>query len=130
MALATSTVTAALPVADTDRAKEFYSDRLGLAFRGTNAEGSLLYDLGGGASLMLLPREAGTQNPSTALTWEVADVVVGGRRPRGRAASFRGLRPARLEDGRPRRRDGGERAAWFQDPDGNVLCVHDRSALA
>jgi catechol 2,3-dioxygenase-like lactoylglutathione lyase family enzyme len=125
MTLASSAVTAALPVTDTERAKEFYSDRLGLAFRETNAEGSLLYDLGGGASLMLLPRETGTQNPSTALTWEVDDVAAEVADLQSRGVAFEdydlpGLRTvdhvAQME---------GERAAWFLDPDGNVLCIHE-----
>src|SRR6476661_651522 len=62
MSLATSAVTTLLPVTDTGRAKEFYSDRLGLPYEGTNAEGSLMYRLGGGTMLWLLPRETGSQN--------------------------------------------------------------------
>ena len=127
MALATSSVTTALPVTDTGRAKEFYSDRLGLAFRETNAEGSLLYDLGGGASLMLLPREAGTQNPSTALTWEVDDVVAEVVDLESRGVRFEDYDQPGLTTVDHVAEMEGERAAWFLDPDGNVLCIHDSS---
>src|SRR5699024_454992 len=74
MALSTSTIATMLPVTDTSRAQEFYSDRLALPLQGTDGEGGLRYQLGGGTMLVLLPREAGTQNPSTAISWEVTDL--------------------------------------------------------
>jgi catechol 2,3-dioxygenase-like lactoylglutathione lyase family enzyme len=125
MALSTSAVTAALPVTDTGRAREFYSERLGLALRETNAEGSLVYDLDGGARLMLLPREAGTQNPSTALTWEVADVATELADLQERGVAFEDYDLPGLTTVDHVADLDGERAAWFLDPDGNVLCIHE-----
>ncbi len=125
MSLATSAVSTLLPVTDTARAKEFYSDRLGLSFEGTNAEGSLMYQLGGGTKLLLLPREAGTQNPSTALTWEVGDVRAEVADLEGRGVVFEDYDLPGLKTVDHVAEMEGERAAWFMDPDHNVLCIHE-----
>ena len=122
MSLATSAVAALLPVADIDRAKGFY-DRLDLPFLGTNDEGSLMYQLSG-ATLILLPRDAGTQNSSTALTWEVADVAAEIADLEGRGVVFEDYDLPGLKTVDHIAEMGGEKAAWFKDPDGNVLCVH------
>ena len=124
MSLATSAVSALLPVADTARAKEFY-DKLDLPFLGTNDEGSLMYQLSGGAMLMLLPREAGTQNPSTALTWEVSDVRSELKDLESRGVVFEDYDLPGLKTVDHIAELGGTRSAWFLDPDGNVLCVHE-----
>jgi len=122
MSLATSAVSALLPVTDTGRAREFY-DRLGLAYQGTNAEGSLIYQLSG-ATLLLLPREQGSQNPSTALTWEVADVAAELADLESRGVVFEDYDLPDLKTVDHIAELGGEKAAWFLDPDGNVLCLH------
>ncbi|GAA2731823.1 glyoxalase/bleomycin resistance/dioxygenase family protein [Pedococcus aerophilus] len=125
MSLAMSAVATMLPVTDIDRAKEFYSDRLGLPFQGTNAEGSLMYELSGGTVLMLLPREGGSQNPSTALTWEVPDVAAEITELEGRGVVFEDYDLPGLQTEGHIADLAGERAAWFVDPDGNVLCIHE-----
>jgi catechol 2,3-dioxygenase-like lactoylglutathione lyase family enzyme len=124
MSLATSAVTTLLPVADIDRAKGFY-DRLDLPFLGTNDEGSLMYQLSGGATLMLLPREAGTQNPSTALTWQVDDVAAEIADLESRGVSFEDYDLPEFKTVDHIAEMGGTKSAWFLDPDGNVLCVHE-----
>ena len=55
MPLTQSTVAMMLPVTDTDRARKFYTEMLGLDYTGTNEEGSAMYALPGGATLVLLP---------------------------------------------------------------------------
>ena len=122
MSLATSAVAALLPVADIDRAKGFY-DRLDLPFLGTNDEGSLMYQLSGGATLILLPREAGTQNPSTALTWEVGDVAAELADLEARGVVFQDYDLPELKTVDHIAELGGEKAAWFLDPDGNNLSL-------
>ena len=125
MSLAMSAVATMLPVTDTGRAKEFYSERLGLPFQGTNAEGSLMYGLSGGTVLMLLPREGGSQNPSTALTWEVPDVAAEVSELEGRGVVFEDYDLPGLQTKDHIAQFAGERAAWFVDPDHNVLCIHE-----
>ncbi|HEX5522477.1 MAG TPA: VOC family protein [Pedococcus sp.] len=124
MSLATSTIATMLPVTDTARAKEFYADRLGLPFVGENPLGELQFRLGGGSMLVLLPREAGSQSKSTAVSWEVADVETEMAELEARGVTFEDYDMPGLKTVNHIAEMGADRAAWFLDPDGNVLCLH------
>lgn len=124
MSLATSTIATMLPVTDTARAKEFYADRLGLPFEGVSSVGDLQFRLGGGAMLVLLPREAGSQSKSTALSWEVDSVETEMAELEARGVTFEDYDMPGLKTVNHIAEMGADRAAWFLDPDGNVLCLH------
>jgi catechol 2,3-dioxygenase-like lactoylglutathione lyase family enzyme len=124
MSLTDSAVAVMLPVGDTTRAQEFYEKRLGLPFDGTNPGGELRFRLAGGSYLALRPLPDVHPSPNTAMSFEVGDI----------AAEIADLesRGVRFEDyDQPDFRtvdhvfdDGAVKAAWFLDPDGNILCVH------
>ena len=124
MSLTTSTIATMLPVTDTDRAKEFYADRLGLQFEGANSMGELRFSLAHGDSLVLLPREAGTQSASTAMSWEVGDVEKEMAELEARGVTFEDYDLPGLKTVNHIAEMDGDRVAWFLDPDGNVLCIH------
>ena len=88
MSLATSAVAVMLPVEDVDRSKQYYVENLGLDYTGSNGEGSAVFQLRGGATLMLLPRPGGTRSEATALSWEVEDVESTVRDLEGRGVAF------------------------------------------
>jgi catechol-2,3-dioxygenase len=124
MSLATSTVAMMLPVTDHDRAKTFYTEKLGLDYTGTNEEGSATYGLGGGATLVLLPRPDSTPSESTAMSFEVADVAAEVQDLESRGVRFEDYDSPSLTTVDHMATMGNDKAAWFKDPDGNVLCVH------
>jgi catechol 2,3-dioxygenase-like lactoylglutathione lyase family enzyme len=124
MSLTTSTIATMLPVTDTDRAKEFYADRLGLPFEGSNSMGELRFGLAHGDSLVLLPREAGSQSKSTAVSWEVGDVEKEMAELEARGVTFEDYDLPGLKTVNHIAEMDGDKAAWFLDPDGNVLCIH------
>ncbi len=124
MSLARSTVAVMLPVTDSDRAKQFYSESLGLDYTGTNDEGSPMYSLGGGSTLVLLPRPEGIRSDSTAMSFEVDDVANEVRDLEGRGVTFEDYDMPGLKTVGHVCEFGTEKAAWFHDPDGNVLCIH------
>jgi catechol 2,3-dioxygenase-like lactoylglutathione lyase family enzyme len=125
MSLASSGVTFALPVEDVDRAKKFYVESLGLEFTGTNAEGSALFSLGGGgAELMLLPRPGGQRSDSTAMTWGVEDIGQQVKELEAAGVTFEDYDTPEFKTVDHVADFEGEKAAWFLDPDGNVLCIH------
>ena len=126
MSLATSTVAMMLPVTDPDRAKTFYSDKLGLDYTGTNDEGSAMYSLGGGAVLMLLPRPDSTPSESTAMSFEVDDIRSEITALEGRGVVFEDYDMPELTTVDHIAEMGSEKAAWFKDPTGNVLCLHQQ----
>ncbi len=127
MSLATRAVTMMLPVENVDRAKEFYVEHLGLDFTGTNAEGSAVFALAGGSSLMLLPRPGAPRSEATALSWEVDDLTETVQLLESRGVAFEDYDLPGLKTVDHIATMEGERAAWFCDPDGNVLCVHHKA---
>lgn len=111
-----------LPVEDMERAKRFYSDRLGLELvRETDQWVS--YRAGSGY-LMLYPTSLAGGARHTLASWIVDDLerVVAELRERGiefEEYDFPGLKTVNgIAD-----LDGVERASWFKDSEGNVLAV-------
>ena len=113
-----------LPVTDVDRARTFYTDSLGLEFTGTNGEGSAMYALEGGSVLMLLPRPGSTPSESTAMSFEVDDIAAEITELEDHGVVFEDYDLPELTTVDHVAEMGSERAAWFKDPDGNVLCLH------
>ncbi len=106
-------------------AVEFYRDRLGLPHSGRNSEGQEVFALGGGASLALVPGPAATPTGRTELSFEVSDITA-----QIHDLAQRGVTFADYDLPDPKAVQhvcllGSQKAAWFHDPDGNVLCLHE-----
>lgn len=124
MPLTQSPVAMMLPISDTDRAQKFYSDQLGLPYEGVNDEKALLYRLSGDARLVLLPRPGEKPLASTAMSFEVEDLEAEIAQLEGRGVRFEDYDTADLHTEGHVATMAHEKAAWFLDPDGNVLCLH------
>ena len=127
MSLTHSTIAMMMPVTDVDRARTFYSESLGLDYTGTDDEGSAIYALEGGSTLVLLPRPDSRPSESTAMSFEVDDLAaeIGDLEQRG--VVFEDYDLPDLTTVEHVCVLGAEKAAWFKDPDGNVLCLHHES---
>lgn len=126
MSLAHSTVAMMLPVTDVDRARTFYTESLGLDYAGTNDEGSAMYALDGGTQLVLLPRPDARPSESTAMSFDVDDITAEIGELEGRGVTFEDYDLPDLKTVDHVCVMGSEKAAWFKDPDGNVLCLHQQ----
>jgi catechol 2,3-dioxygenase-like lactoylglutathione lyase family enzyme len=122
--LASAPLMAMVPVVDMDRARSFYEGKLGLTPTGSNPQGNLLYACGG-ATIALYSRASPTKADHTILSWEVDDIggVV-------RELSERGVvfQEYDLPDFKTVDKVcvlGAEKAAWFKDTEGNILCIHE-----
>ena len=124
MSLAHRTVAMMLPVTDVDRAQIFYTESLGLDSTGTDEEGSAKFALDGGNTLVLLPRPDARPSDSTAMSFEVEDVAAEIADLEGRGVVFEDYDLPELKTVDHIADRGTERAAWFKDPDGHVLCLH------
>ncbi len=108
--------------ADADRARAFYRDALGLALI-EDSGFSLVFDANG-TQLRVQRVETVAPHPYTALGWEVGDLAA-----TVRALAADGVAMARFP-GLPLDADAiwdtpdGSRVAWFHDPDGNTLSLH------
>jgi catechol 2,3-dioxygenase-like lactoylglutathione lyase family enzyme len=126
MSLTHSTVAMMLPVTDVDRARTFYTESLGLDYAGTNDEGSAMYALDGGTQLVLLPRPDARPSESTAMSFDVDDITAEIGELEGRGVTFEDYDLPDLKTVDHVCDMGSEKAAWFKDPDGNVLCLHQQ----
>lgn len=123
--LSGSVVTTILQVSEAAPAVEFYRDRLGLDYVGRNSEGQEMFALGGGASLALMPDPGATPTGRTEMSFEVSDIAAEIHDLGQRGVTFADYDLPGLKTVEHVCVLGSEKAAWFQDPDGNVLCLHE-----
>jgi predicted enzyme related to lactoylglutathione lyase len=123
--LTKATTTTMLPVSDLDRAARFYGDTLGLHPKTTGADGSRIFDVGNGDAIGLMPAESGAQSKHTVLSFEVTDIAAEIRDLERRGVRFADYDLPDLKTVDHIAEMGGEKAAWFADPEGNILCIHE-----
>lgn len=126
--LSKSMTTTMLPVADVERATRFYADVLGLHHRMTAPDGTAIFDAGHGDSIGLLKSEPDTQSARTALSFEVTDIAGEIGELESRGVVFEDYDLPELKTVNHIATMGDERAAWFRDTEGNILCVHEAVA--
>ena len=126
--LADAPVTTILPIVDMARARAFYEGKLGLRAQGFRPDGKFVYACGGGATVALFPKPGGTRAEHTALSFQVKDIhaAVGALERAGVAFEDYDLPGLKTENHVCVL--GAEKAAWFKDPEGNMLCIHEDAA--
>jgi len=122
--LANARMTTILPAKDLERARDFYEKRLGLSPLGAKPDGKFEFAVPGGV-LALIPKPEGTKAEHTAVSFRVDDIEqsVAALKERGvvfEDYDFPGLRTTNHVCVL-----GSEKAAWFKDPEGNTLCLHE-----
>jgi predicted enzyme related to lactoylglutathione lyase len=119
-----SEAVATIGVKKIDNAKNFYEGVLGLKPEpsGNDHEGVAVFDSGGSKLFVYQSEYAGT-NKATAATWVVDDVDGAVKTLKGRGVSFEhyDFPETKLEG--DVHVSGKMRAAWFKDPDGNILAI-------
>jgi catechol 2,3-dioxygenase-like lactoylglutathione lyase family enzyme len=122
--LASAPLTTMLPVKNLDRARDFYVNKLGLEAEGLAADGKFLLRAGG-TRLALFPKPDGTKADHTAVSFQVADIAAAIRQLEARGVAFADYDLPGLKTVEHVCVLGAEKAAWFQDPEGNILCLHE-----
>lgn len=121
--LTDSTITTMLPVTDGERAGRFYSRTLGLKPTGAAEDGTRYFAAGAGI-IGLRPMPDGAQRENTALSFEVVDIQAEVAALESRGVRFQDYDVDGLKTVDHIADLGTERAAWFTDSEGNVLCLH------
>lgn len=124
--LAANPTTTILPITDRERARDFYGRSLGLPYIGDEEDGTLLFQLAQGAHLGLLPKEPGAQSENTTISFEVSHIEDMIRDLEAEGVRFADYDLPNLHTVNHVCVLGAEKAAWFTDPDGNILCLHER----
>jgi catechol 2,3-dioxygenase-like lactoylglutathione lyase family enzyme len=122
--LATAPVTTMLPVKDLERARRFYEGCLGLKPSGLKPDGKFTYDCGG-ATLALFPKEGGTKADHTAISFQVPDIAAAIATLKAAGVKFEDYDFPGLKTVGHVCVLGAEKAAWFLDTEGNILCLHE-----
>jgi catechol 2,3-dioxygenase-like lactoylglutathione lyase family enzyme len=126
--LGSSSVAAVIAVKDIERAKEFYGRTLGLT-AADEAQDGVYYQCGGGTRVFVYQSGYAGTNQATAVSWEVDDVSAEVKSLQQKGVTFEEYDsiPDVTRDGAVHRAEAiGITAAWFKDPDGNILNVVSR----
>jgi len=121
-ALGSGEAVATVRVKDVRAARKFYEDVLGLT-PGADRSGEAVAYEGARSRVFVYASPVADEAPPTAITWicDDVDAIVGALRARGVVFEHYDLPGVRCEG------DvhvvGNRRAAWFRDPDGNVLAI-------
>jgi catechol 2,3-dioxygenase-like lactoylglutathione lyase family enzyme len=119
-------IAAVIPVSDIDRAVEFYEGVLGLELLARrddlpqNREAEFRAGEGG---LVVYVSVAAGQSRGTLAGFRVDDIEAAAADLRGRGVSFEEYDMPDLKTENGIASLGDVRAAWFKDPDGNILAV-------
>lgn len=108
---------------DIPKAKEFYSQMLGLDV--TEENGMLTLKLAGGSNVLIYPKDDHQPATYTTLNFEVSDVEAAVDALTRAGVSFEHYDNADgpSTDAKGIFRDQGPPIAWFKDPAGNILSV-------
>ena len=120
--LGNTDVIATCAVRDIEKAKKFYGGTLGLTLLPSEEAGVLSYKSGKSALLVYQSQYAGT-NKATAATWAVSDLEATVQALKAKGIRFEHYDLPGTERTGDIHGSGKTKAAWFKDPDGNILAV-------
>jgi catechol 2,3-dioxygenase-like lactoylglutathione lyase family enzyme len=114
---------AIVAVRDLDRAREFYSETLGLEPKGGGEEDVVTFRTGDTKLIVYESEFAGT-NKANAVTWNAGedfDAIAGQLKEQG--VRFEEYPDMGMEITGGIHRSGDFKTVWFKDPDGNILNI-------
>ena|SRR2546422_4622408 len=119
--LGASDVIAFVATTDSAKAKAFYRDVLGLRFIADDSF-ALVFDANGTMLRIQKVRES-PRAPFTTLGWQVADIAATVGTLSKRGVVFERIPGIPQDAFGVWAAPGGDKVAWFKDPDGNILSV-------
>jgi catechol 2,3-dioxygenase-like lactoylglutathione lyase family enzyme len=125
--LSDAQIAAVVAVSDMERAKDFYGRTLGLEMLGEEEPGGIIYSGAGNGQLLVYPSGYAGTNKATTVSWLVGDLDA-----EISALASKGVSFEHYDDLPETTREGDVhvmgpmRAAWFTDPDGNILNIYSR----
>ncbi len=110
-----------IPITDAERATAFYRDIVGMKF--VKDDGFALVFQSGGNMVRLVKMPAVTPAPFTILGWETGSIEDDVKSLTAKGVVFSRFGFLQQDDLGVWSAPGGDRVAWFTDPDGNVLSL-------
>jgi catechol 2,3-dioxygenase-like lactoylglutathione lyase family enzyme len=123
--LSNAPAAAVVAVSDPGAAREFYGGTLGLQVE-DEEPGGTLFACGDGTRLLVYPSSYAGTNQATSVSWQVADIraEIAALQEKGVVFEQYDI-PEMTRDGDVHVA-GTLSAAWFKDPDGNILALIER----
>jgi catechol 2,3-dioxygenase-like lactoylglutathione lyase family enzyme len=121
MTLKDGHVAARIPVKDLQRARAFYSEKLGLE-PAEERPGGLRYKCASG-EFSLFESAGAASGDHTQMAWEVDDLDATVAELQARGVSFEEFGFVEVPGHYPSKQARGESAAWFRDVDGNLFGI-------
>ena len=115
-----------IAVRDLNVARDFYEKKLGLQPVNEEKNDFVQFYKAGESAIEIYQSEFAGSNKATALTWRAGDNFeqeIQNLKNKGVSFEHYNMPETKLEGDIHVMK--GMRAAWFKDPDGNILCVHD-----
>ena len=111
-----------IPVSDVARARKFYEEQVGLEPREMVA-GGVVYECGQGSWVFMYPSGgAGTSKASQAF-WQVQDLEAEVQALKAKGVVFEDYDMPGMKTVNGILSTPGNKAAWFKDPDGNIMAL-------
>ena len=122
--LGNANANAVLAVKDMVVARQFYEGTLGLTVE-HDSEHEVVYK-SGESVLSIYPSSYAGTNQATAASWEVPNVEEAVAELQGKGVTFEEYDMEGVERNGAVHTMGNNKSAWFKDPDGNILCLHQK----
>jgi catechol-2,3-dioxygenase len=113
---------ATIAVRDVSKAARFYEGVLGLKPLPAEEQGVLVYESGGSKVIVYPSQFAGT-NKATSATWEIEGIEDVVRDLKAKGVAFEHYDMPGVRRSGDIHDTGRSKAAWFKDPDGNILAL-------
>ena len=111
-----------IPVANLDRARKFYEQKLGFT-PSREVAGGVAYEFANGTAAFMYPTpNAGTSRASQAF-WQVEDVEKEVAELKARGVKFEEYDMPGLKTTNGIATGGGAKSAWFKDSEGNIMAI-------
>ncbi|MFQ5657991.1 MAG: VOC family protein [Candidatus Methylomirabilales bacterium] len=119
--LGSSKLIAFVGTTDSQKARHFYENVLGLSFVANEPFALVFY--ANAVMIRIFKMEALTPAPYTVLGWSVADIVNMVQALRSKGVAFERFPSLEQDETGVWVSPSGAKVAWFKDPDGNVLSL-------
>ena len=117
--LADHPVDTTLPATDLERAKQFYTEKLGLRMESEGPEG--VYYQSGNTHFFVYPSQGSASGSHTQMGWTVDDIEAEVAELRSRGVVFEEYDFPGFDRDKSIATTGSVKSAWFKDSEGNLL---------
>ncbi len=116
-----------IPAANIDRAKKFYTDKLGLEVDNHSSDpGGVMFNCNGTTFFLYQSQYAGTAK-NTAMTFETDNLDREMKDLRNKGVRFEDYDMGDLKTVNGVAATGDIKSAWFKDTEGNIIALTERS---